>query len=132
MTEALKPCPFCGPLKALDFQPRLSLNPLGHFVICRNCYCSTPKRSTPEMAIEVWSRRHNTRPTPQPSSEYVKAVEERFNNAAGELEEIRGMALQIEGSAKDDVSFAQARNIQAAVDRIQADFHAQVTKEGKP
>ena len=71
-------------------------------------------------------------PTPakEPSGELEKAVEERFKNAAGELEEIRGMALQIEGSAKDDVSFAQARNIQVAVDRIQAAYRAQVTKEG--
>ena len=58
INDNLKSCPFCGSEAFLEHAP----NHYGddYYIECLKCRASTPRKSTPEIVIDIWNNRSVT------------------------------------------------------------------------
>ena len=106
--KPLLPCPFCGAEASQGD---------GHdaWIYCSRCTNQTAIYDKFETAMRVWNRRADTRPTPQPSSEYVKALESVAEFANNLWWSIEGEAAGIENDLE-----AQRVNLKKALEDLNA------------
>ena len=71
MTDAIKPCPFCGGRAALDSRKNIAHDNAEWWVHCvtTTCYVIGPKCTGPESAVIIWNERR-----PSPDSERVREL----------------------------------------------------------